>query len=153
MPYKVHHRALCVHSPESAQFNCAAEGIGMQEAGKQGSFSGCLVRVAEVQARAAEVLALRQDCVIQAETGSGKTLAFLLPAMAQVVPEQPVALPTSNPPFFPRWLAVACQPHTDKEAACPRCVARSGPFCARQPQLQSILWLGDCGTRVPLLPA
>lgn len=62
--------------------------------------------VAEVQARAAEVLASRQDCVIQAETGSGKTLAFLLPAMAQVVPEQPVPAPV---PLFPilLWPATA----------------------------------------------
>lgn len=47
---------------------------------------------AEVQARAAEVLQARRDCIIQSETGSGKTLLFLMPVLSQLdfPPETPL---------------------------------------------------------------
>lgn len=46
---------------------------------------GCEVaslKTAEVQSRAAEVVAQRRDCIVQSETGSGKTLSFLMPVLS-----------------------------------------------------------------------
>lgn len=53
----------------------------------------CTWYCAEVQARAAEVLQARRDCIIQSETGSGKTLSFLMPVLSQLdyPPDTPLA--------------------------------------------------------------
>lgn len=44
----------------------------------------CVNATAEVQRRAAPVVASGLDVIVKAETGSGKTLAYLAPALARL---------------------------------------------------------------------